>query len=114
MTITKFYCDHCQNEVRRESDLRPVVVPTFVFIYDKRTFHVCKKCAEDIENYIGTARHTKPPLGLVPRFIRDEARVAEILKAVARYNEVGKPVPVEWLNELNEKIRKEQPGEASR
>lgn len=49
----------------------------------------------------------KPPLGLVPRFIRDEERVREIIEALGRYNDVGKPVPQEWLNELCERIRKE-------
>lgn len=106
MTITKIYCDHCGNEVRNANALRPVEIHNFHW-GGPNVYHLCAKCIEDLKNYIGTARHTKPPLGLVPRFIRDEARVAEILEAVARYNEVGKPVPVEWLNELNEKIRKE-------
>ena len=106
MTITKVYCDHCQNEVRNGDALRDVVFHRFTWARP-RVYHVCAKCLQDIEAYVGTAKHTKPPLGLVPRFIRDEARVKEIIEAIARYNEVGKPVPVEWLNELDEKIRKE-------
>ena len=49
----------------------------------------------------------KPPLGLVPRWLHDSHRVGEILEALSRYNEAGKPVPQEWLDELNEKIKKE-------
>ena len=44
--------------------------------------------------------HTRPPLGLVPRCIRDMERVTEILEAIGRYNEAGQPVPKEWLEEL--------------
>lgn len=46
----------------------------------------------------------KPPLGLVPRPIRDRERCQEIIEAIARYNEAGKPVPAEWLEELSEKL----------
>ena len=105
MTITKVYCDHCQNEVRRAGLLHDVTIAHFI---GPRVYHVCDKCRDDIENYIGMAKHTKPPLGLVPRFIRDEARVKEILEAIGRYNEAGKPVPQEWLDELNEKAPKEK------
>ena len=101
MTITKYYCDHCGNEIDAADS------PVTVVAVGVDMFHVCTDCATDLKTFIGTAKHTKPPLGLVPRFIRDEARVSEILEAIARYNEVGKPVPVEWLDELNEKIRKE-------
>ena len=105
MTITKVYCDHCQNEVKI---LREVIIPREGWMRcGPRKYYVCDKCRNDIENYIGTAKHTKPPLGLVPRFIRDEARVKEILEAIGRYNEAGKPVPQEWLDELNEKAPKE-------
>lgn len=48
----------------------------------------------------------KPPLGLVPRSIRDRERCQEILEAIGRYNEAGKPVPSEWLEELSKKLTK--------
>ena len=101
MTITKYYCDHCGNEIGDADS------PVTVAAIGVDMFHVCANCAADLKAFIGTAKHTKPPLGLVPRFIRDEARVKEILEAIARYNEVGKPVPQEWLDELNEKAPKE-------
>ena len=46
----------------------------------------------------------KPPLGLVPRYIRDGERVTEILEAIGRYNDAGQPVPQEWLDELAAKV----------
>ena len=46
----------------------------------------------------------KPPLGLVPRSIRDRERCQEIIEAIGRYNEAGKPVPAEWLEELSDKL----------
>ena len=45
----------------------------------------------------------KPPLGLVPRFIRDEQRAREIIDAILRYIDNGRPVPHEWIDELVER-----------
>ncbi|MBQ6102074.1 MAG: hypothetical protein IJL06_00210 [Kiritimatiellae bacterium] len=65
--------------------------------------------AKDACDYAFGTLRKKPPLGLVPRSIRDFERVSEILEALGRYNDAGKPVPREWLAELEEKIRKEEP-----
>lgn len=45
----------------------------------------------------------KPPLGLVPRYIRDEQRAREIIDAILRYIDNGRPVPHEWIDELAER-----------
>jgi len=42
----------------------------------------------------------KPPLGLKPKQIHEEQRVAEILKAIYRYKISKKSVPKEWIDEL--------------
>jgi hypothetical protein len=65
----------------------------------------------------------KPPLGLKPSWLFDEQlrerqeefndetrelianRIAEIHKAIGRYIEQGKPVPEEWTDELNRRIK---------
>lgn len=65
--------------------------------------------AKDACDYALGAMLKMPPLGLVPRSVRDAERVSEILEALGRYNDAGKPVPREWLAELDEKIRKEEP-----
>lgn len=44
----------------------------------------------------------KLPLGITPRWLLDEERAIEIEQAIARYNEADYPIPVEWIQELNE------------
>lgn len=44
----------------------------------------------------------KPPLGLTPRVIHDEHRLAQIHAAIARYDQANKEIPQEWLEEKNE------------
>lgn len=45
---------------------------------------------------------TRPPLGLRPRFVHEEERMAEIYAAVVRYMDAGICVPTEWIAEYNE------------
>jgi predicted RNA-binding Zn-ribbon protein involved in translation (DUF1610 family) len=45
---------------------------------------------------------TRPPVGLVPRFIRLEQRNTEIYEAIQRYAEAEKTVPLAWVLELEE------------
>jgi len=44
----------------------------------------------------------KPPLGLVPRKIRENERLVEVKDAIIRYMDASKPIPQEWIDELNE------------
>ena len=44
--------------------------------------------------------NTAPPIGLIPKFVRDRNRALEILGAMERFVEAGTPIPREWLNEL--------------
>lgn len=41
----------------------------------------------------------KPPLGLVPRYLRNAHRLQEIDAAITRYVEHLMPIPQEWLDE---------------
>lgn len=99
MTSTKFFCDRCGVELKRESDLGTVSIPLFGLVYRYRTIRVCRRCAKQVEDF--TVK--KPPLGLVPRFIRDEQRAREIIEAILRYIDNGRPVPHEWIDELVER-----------
>lgn len=45
---------------------------------------------------------TAPPLGLVPKFIRQEQRLREITEAIERYKSAAHPVPSEWIDEKEE------------
>jgi hypothetical protein len=47
----------------------------------------------------------KPPLGLMPRWLHVKMRITDILEAIARYAEVAKEVPPEWLRELDDLTR---------
>lgn len=52
--------------------------------------------------------YEKPPLGIPPRNIAEHGfnvfRMGEILGAMSRYSEAQKPIPIEWVNELSERI----------
>ena len=44
----------------------------------------------------------KPPLGLKPRFIVEQARIGEIRMAMNRYIDEFKTIPLEWIFEYND------------
>ena len=44
---------------------------------------------------------TKPPLGLIPKWIRQEERQKEICQAIIRYFNANKKIPIEWIEEFN-------------
>lgn len=46
--------------------------------------------------------YTKPPLGVMPRYIADGIRAGEISEAIKRYLDRGKAIPNEWIDEYNE------------
>jgi len=54
----------------------------------------------------------RPPLGLRPRYIAAGERAIEILDAIRRYVEAGKPVPGAWLDELRDCLVKSELREA--
>lgn len=47
---------------------------------------------------------TSPPIGLIPKFVRDRERALEVLAAMNRYVEAGKKIPSAWLLELTELV----------
>jgi lipid A disaccharide synthetase len=54
--------------------------------------------------------YTKPPLGLIPKWLWEEgqvinaatvgSRVSDILAAMERFEKAGKQIPQEWQDEL--------------
>ena len=44
----------------------------------------------------------RPPLGLVPQFIRLEHREKEINEAIERYSNADYEIPLEWYTERTE------------
>lgn len=41
-----------------------------------------------------------PPLGVMPHRIWRDQRTTELMAAISRYIDAGKPVPREWVGEL--------------
>jgi hypothetical protein len=41
-----------------------------------------------------------PPIGLVPKFVRDQERAREILAAMDRFVAADKKIPRAWVDEL--------------
>lgn len=46
----------------------------------------------------------KPPLGAMPRFLFEEARIAELQAAIGRYLSSNWPIPTELVEEYNELV----------
>jgi hypothetical protein len=59
-----------------------------------------KQCdIHDVSNSV-----VRPPLGLVPKFVRQKERYYEVCGAIARYYDAGKKIPIEWVEEYNELV----------
>ncbi len=48
------------------------------------------------------ARRPKPPVGLTPRLLATEARLAEVQAALKRYRDAEQEPPGEWLDEQHD------------
>lgn len=48
----------------------------------------------------------RPPLGITPRYIHDERRLLEIREALIRYYVDFRPIPVAWIEEYNELLKR--------
>lgn len=51
---------------------------------------------------------TSPP-GVTPRRLHEAGRMRHIILAIRQYSQAGKPVPVEWMDELIELLGWEKP-----
>lgn len=46
------------------------------------------------------AQENAPPIGLIPKFVRDTERGLEIVEAMQRFMNAGHRMPREWVKEL--------------
>lgn len=46
----------------------------------------------------------KPPVGIRPKWVYEQGRIKEILKAMKRYADATLPVPKAWVEELEERM----------
>jgi hypothetical protein len=47
----------------------------------------------------------KPPIGLIPKWVRERERLNEIREAIVRYYDSEMEIPVKWIKEYNELIK---------
>lgn len=66
----------------------------------------CKRCTNSPSECTCRKGYEKPPLGLTPRFIRDEQRIDEIVSAIERYITARKEIPSAWIEEYNELVKR--------
>jgi hypothetical protein len=59
-----------------------------------------KKCNSDCEAC--KEKHSKPPLGVKPRYIIEQDRVSELESAFLRFSKANKGIPPEWVLEYME------------
>jgi hypothetical protein len=50
-------------------------------------------------------KDVKPPLGLIPKWIREKERLDEVQEAILRYYNSGLEIPIKWVIEYNELIK---------
>ena len=50
--------------------------------------------------------NTKPPLGVMPRDLHDEARLRELLEAVLSYLDAKRKIDPEWIQEINDLLKR--------
>lgn len=48
----------------------------------------------------------KPPIGLVPKYMHDQERLIEVLRAILRYVEAGFSISDDWIQECNDLLIK--------
>lgn len=46
------------------------------------------------------------PIGLYPRYLREESRFLEVCAAISRYYNSGTKIPIDWIEEYNELVVK--------
>lgn len=47
----------------------------------------------------------KPPIGLIPKWVRERERLNEIREAIVRYYDAEMEIPIKWVEEYNELIK---------
>ena len=57
-----------------------------------------------VESY--KTENLKPPLGLMPKLFWDNERIADITNAVNRYMQEQQEIPIEWIEEYNNLVKK--------
>lgn len=77
------------------------------YVHQASGWWYCEICAKTLKGHFVriTINRPKPPLGVMPRRIWQEQRVAELVGAIGRYALAGKDAPPEWMWEINVIVR---------
>jgi len=51
--------------------------------------------------------YKKPPLGIIPKEFWEGQRLTELMGAISRYYSDYREIPIEWIEEYNELIKKQ-------
>ena len=66
------------------------------------------EAADPVPGEAGYESETKPPLGIAPRELAEQAfnesRICEIIQGMSRYYEAGMSIPQVWREELKERL----------
>lgn len=66
------------------------------------------EAADPVPGEAGYKSETKPPLGIAPRELAEQAfnesRICEIIQGMSRYYEAGMSIPQAWREELKERL----------
>ena len=63
-----------------------------------------EKAKDNIDQPIISGSAIKPPIGLIPKWVKNNERFGEVCGAISRYYNVGLKIPIEWIVEYNELV----------
>lgn len=99
--FTGLYIGHCESISFKESENEHQKPKVFIKGFKGEDIKDIL-CDVDFSAEIKFLKEEKPPLGLMPRRILYLQRQKEIILAMNRYNEAGKNIPEEWIDELHD------------
>lgn len=65
----------------------------------------CHKAIVEGEYHPCSGTYERHPIGVMPRYIWKEKRLADIKSAMHRYTDSFKRIPLEWIEEYNELVK---------
>lgn len=92
-----FISEKLKDDIR---DMTQAMIDSVKKKAEELTEKLKKESAKDIDAW--AADLSKPPLGVIPRYLSIERRIRELDAAIERYLGHNCQIPVEWVSERNE------------
>ena len=83
-----------------------VLVILFVFAGFTVMYSIFNDYAEYRQEKKEVYMKEKPPVGLMPKKLHDEARFQKVCRAISEYYNSGRKIPIKWVEEYNELVEK--------